>query len=70
MKITVQVFESGNALGEGVANVKEAKSEQEAVDIIFGHMRIDRQFRFLGRHGFVIPSGKDGDYMLFNGGKA
>jgi hypothetical protein len=70
MKITVQVFENGKALGEGIATVERALAEQEAVDALFMHMRIDRQFRFLGSYGFIIPSGKDGDHMLFNGGKA
>lgn len=70
MKITVQIFENGKALGEGVANVKDAATEQEAVDTMFSAMRIDRQYRFLGSHGFIIPTGKTNDYMLFNGGKA
>jgi hypothetical protein len=70
VKITVQIFENGYALGEGIATVKEASTEQEAVDIMFKHMRVDRQFRFLGHNGFIIPTGKADDYMLFNGGKA
>ena len=70
MKITLQAFRNSEALGEYIANVDEATTEQEAVDILFLHMRIDLQYRFLGNSGFIIPSGKSNDYMLFNGGRA
>lgn len=71
-KVTVQIFENGKALGEGTATVHDASTEQQAVDTIFKHVRIDRQYRFLGSNGFLIPSTAfqtGSDYLLFNGGK-
>lgn len=56
MKITVQAFQNGKALGEYIANVKEANTEQEAVNIFLKYSRIDLQFRFLGMHGIVTAS--------------
>lgn len=47
-----------------------AENEQAAVDHIFKHVRIDRRYRFLGEHGFVLPTPSASDYLLFNGGKA
>lgn len=73
MKITVQIFENGKPLGEGTATVADALTEQDAVDTIFQHVRIDRQYRFLGNNGFIIPStavSTGSDYLLYNGGKA
>ncbi len=71
ISITVQVFSNGEALAEVVANVKAAVSEQDAVDQLFRHVRIDRQYRFLGRHGFILPTDAQvNSHLLFKGGKA
>ena len=56
MRITIQAFRNGEALGEYVANVKDATTEQDAVDIFLKHSRIDLQFRFLGMHGVITAS--------------
>jgi hypothetical protein len=68
MKIAMQVFDNGEPLGEYVFSA--GTTEQAIVDDLFRHARIDFQYRFLGSYGFIIPTGKDGDYMLFNGGRA
>ena len=56
MLITIQAFQNGQAVGEYRANVKEAKTEQEAVDMFLKHARIDLRYVFLGARGKLTPS--------------
>lgn len=63
MRITIQVFENNEPMGEHVANVGEVQTEQEAVDVMSRHLRIDLRYRFLGMHGFLKPSFPN-DYMV------
>jgi len=68
-RIAIQIFQNGEAVAEKVADI-HAETEQAAVDYIFSHLRIDLRYRFLGMHGFVLPTPSVNDYMLWNGGKA
>jgi hypothetical protein len=54
-RITIQVSQDGESVGEYIANV-EAATETEAVDKFLQHARIDLRYRFLGRHGYIFPS--------------
>lgn len=57
MRLTIQVFQNGEAVGEYVANFPK-ETETEAVDLFLQHARIDLRYRFLGEYGFVQPSEK------------
>ena len=70
MAISLQAFRNGEAVGEYRIVEKQGQSEQECVDHAFRHLRIDLQYRFLGHHGFIIPTGKETDPMLYKGGRA
>jgi hypothetical protein len=70
MQITVQIFEDQKALGEVVVRDSAAETEQDAVDTIFKCVRIDRRYRFLGAHGFILPTDTTAAYLLYNGGRA
>jgi len=56
MKLTVQVFQNSKPIGEYIANVRDAKTEQEAVDTFIRCARIDLRYRFLGSRGMLRPS--------------
>lgn len=64
MQITVQVFQNGEAIGEYRANVKEAKTEQEAVDTFLKYARIDLRYVFLGARRKLTPSSPNDSYLV------
>ena len=66
MRITVQVNQQGESVGEYVFNAcKTATSEQEAVDLfILRHARIDLRYR-VPRHGRIVDPSFPLDYLAF-----
>ena len=65
MKLTIQVFQNGEAVGEYRANVSGVTTEQQAVDKFISCARIDLRYRFLGMNGILMPSYPN-DYLALS----